>query len=226
VTGPVTGPAPAPAPGPPLAGRGRALLLRAGAAPESVDALVEQLLVAYAEPTRGYHDLRHLAEVLDHVDELADEAALPDAVRLAAWFHDAVYTATAGPGADEEASAQLAERLLADGGVDAATVAQVARLVRLTATHRPDDGDSDGAVLCDADLAVLARDPAGYADYVTGVRREYAHVPEPDFRRGRAAVLRDLAAAPSLFRTATGRRRWEGPARRNLTAELAELTRP
>ena len=209
-----------------LAPQGRALLLRAGAAPTAVDALVEQLLLAYADPTRGYHDLRHLAEVLDHVDQLAAEAAHPDAVRLAAWFHDAVYTATAGPGADEEASAQLAERRLADSGVDALTVAQVARLVRLTATHQPDDGDADGAVLCDADLAVLARDPAGYADYVAGVRREYAHVPEPDFRRGRAAVLRELAAAPSLFRTAAGRDLWEQPARRNVAAELAELTRP
>ena len=220
----MTAPTAGSAPGPPLAQRGRALLLRSGAAPTAVDALVEQLLLAYAEPSRGYHDLRHLAEVLDHVDELAAEAALPDAVRLAAWFHDAVYTATAGPGADEEASAQLAERRLADSGVHAATVTEVARLVRLTAAHRPDDGDSDGAVLCDADLAVLARDPAGYADYVAGVRHEYAHVPEQDFRRGRAAVLRDLAAAPALFRTAEGRERWEEPARRNLTAELTELT--
>ena len=63
-----------------------------------------------------------------------------------------------------------------------------------------------------------------YADYVAGVRHEYAHVPEQDFRRGRAAVLRDLAAAPALFRTAEGRERWEEPARRNLTAELTELT--
>jgi predicted metal-dependent HD superfamily phosphohydrolase len=208
-----------------LAGRGRALLLRAGATRDAVDALVEELLVAYAQPTRGYHDLRHLAEVLDHVDELAAEAARPDSVRLAAWFHDAVYAASREPGADEEASARLAERRLSDAGIDPATVADVARLVRLTASHRADDGDRDGAVLCDADLAVLARDPAGYADYVAGVRREYAHVPDADFRRGRAAVLGDLAAAPALFRTRTGRDRWEDAARRNLEAELAELTR-
>jgi predicted metal-dependent HD superfamily phosphohydrolase len=209
-----------------LAPRGRALLLRAGAVPEAVDRLVEELLTAYAQPTRGYHDLRHLAEVLDHVDALEAEAAHPDAVRLAAWFHDAVYTASGAPGADEEASATLAQQRLVEAGVGDPTVAEVVRLVRLTTSHRPEAGDRDGAVLCDADLAVLARDPSGYAAYVAGVRREYAHVPEPDFRRGRAAVLRDLAAAPTLFRTRTGRERWEDAARHNLEAELAELTRP
>jgi predicted metal-dependent HD superfamily phosphohydrolase len=206
-----------------LAPRGRALLLRTGADPHAVDRLVEDLLLAYAQPSRGYHDLRHLAEVLDHVDDLADEAEHPDAVRLAAWFYDAVYDATAAPGADEEASARLAERRLTEVGLAPGTVATVARLVRMTATHEPDAGDRDAEVLSDADLAVLARDPDGYRDYVAGVRLEYAHVPDADFRRGRAAILRDLAAAPQLFRTEPARARWEDPARRNLSAELAEL---
>jgi predicted metal-dependent HD superfamily phosphohydrolase len=208
-----------------LAPRGRALLLRVGADPQQVDSLVEDLLIAYAQPARGYHDLRHLTEVLDHVDELADEAERPDAVRLAAWFHDAVYTSSGEPGADEELSARMAQERLTALGVDAETVATVTRLVRLTATHRLAPDDRDGAVLSDADLAVLARDGTGYQEYVDGVRREYGHVPDADFRRGRAAILRDLATAPHLFRTAAGRDRWEGAARRNLAAELVELDR-
>ena len=53
------------------------------------------LLGRWAEPQRAYHDLAHLAEVLERVDLLAAEADQPDAVRLAAWFHDAVYDPTA-----------------------------------------------------------------------------------------------------------------------------------
>ena len=187
------------------------------------------LLAAYADPRRGYHDLRHLEEVLDHLDVLVpglDDGGSgqvdPDAVRLAAWFHDAVYDG--GPD-DEERSARLAQEALAEAGVDATVVAEVVRLVRLTATHDPADGDVAGAVLSDADLAVLASGPERYAEYVAGVRREYAHVPDEDFRRGRAEVLRGLLAAPALFRTGTGRRLWERRARANVEAELAALLR-
>lgn len=183
------------------------------------------LLQAYADPRRGHHDLRHLAEVLDHLEVLLEELdgdreVDPTAVRLAAWFHDAIYD---GATDDEERSARLAESELPAAGVDAAMVEEVARLVRLTATHDPDAGDVAGAVLSDADLAVLAADADRYAEYVAGVRREYAYVPETEFRAGRAEVLRQLLAAPALFRTAAGRRRWEQRARANVEAELAEL---
>lgn len=187
--------------------------------PEVVRAGTE-LLARWREPHRHYHDIEHLAEVLDGVDLLAGLAADPVAVRLAVWFHDAVYAGR--PGADEEASAVLATQVLAGLGVPAASVVAVARLVRVTAGHDPDAADPDAAVLCDADLAVLAAPPERYARYCAGVRAEYAHVPDEDFRRGRAAVLRALAAG-ELFRTPPGRRRWEATARANLVAELQVL---
>jgi predicted metal-dependent HD superfamily phosphohydrolase len=182
--------------------------------------LRDRLLAAYDEERRGYHDLTHLSEVLDHVATLADAAEDVEAVVLAAWFHDAVYD---GAGDDEERSALLATEELTAAGVDGRRVAEVARLVRLTATHRPGPGDRNGEVLSDADLAILAAPPGRYASYVAGVRAEHAHVPDTDFRRGRAAVLRDLLAKPALFHTDAARARWEEPARANAARELAEL---
>ncbi len=172
-------------------------------------------LVARWSTGRGYHDLTHLAEVLERLAELGagDDVEL----QLAAWFHDAIYDG--GPDA-EERSAQLAEETLADTGVD---VAEVARLVRLTARHRPAPDDRRGLLLVDADLAVLAAPPARYAAYVAGVRSEYAALSDADFARGRAAVLRDLAAKPTLFHTPEARARWEVLARDNLARELATL---
>jgi predicted metal-dependent HD superfamily phosphohydrolase len=185
-------------------------------------ALRDRLLAAYGDGRRGYHDLTHLAEVLDHVATLADAAGDIDAVVLAAWFHDAVYD---GAGDDEERSAVLAVDELTAAGVDERRVAEVARLVRLTASHRPGPGDRNGGVRSDADLAVLAAEPERYASYVAGVRAEYAHVPDVDFRRGRAAVLRDLLAKPALFHTPPARDLWEERARANVTRELADLER-
>ena len=184
-------------------------------------ALRDRLLDAYADPSRGYHDLTHLAEVLTHIDDLATtETDLDVVLLLAAWFHDAVYDEQ---GHREERSAALAETELTSAGLDTAVVAEVARLIRLTATHQPDDDDRRGQVLCDADLAILAADAERYAVYVAGVRKDFAHVEEAVFWWGRAAVLTELASRPTLFHTERGRQLWEATARANLARELAEL---
>jgi predicted metal-dependent HD superfamily phosphohydrolase len=179
------------------------------------------LTARYGEPHRRYHDLGHLAAVLDLVDELAAHADDADAVRLAAWFHDAVYDPERGD--NEERSARLAERMLTDTDLDAGVVREVARLVRLTATHAPGPDDRNGEVLCDADLAVLAAEPAAYAAYAAAVREEYGFVPDDVFARGRADVLRGLLDLPVMFRTPEARDRFEGRARHNVTTELTLL---
>jgi predicted metal-dependent HD superfamily phosphohydrolase len=182
----------------------------------------ERLVAAYSAPARGYHDLRHLAEVLARLGELADAGASFDrtAVLLAAWFHDGVYDGRDGA---EERSARWAARELADLGLEPAVVDEVARLVRLTETHRPADDDPNGCALSDADLAILAAPRPRYEEYVTAVRGEYAHVADDAFRAGRAAILRDLLAKPHLFHTGPARARWEAAARANVARELADL---
>jgi len=179
-----------------------------------------RLLARWAEPHRRYHDLAHLDTVLRHVDDLAAHARNPDAVRLAAWFHDAVYH---GRGDDEAASAELAATELAALRIPAALVDEVVRLVRLTATHDPEPDDANGTVLCDADLAILASPPNAYDAYAAAVRAEYAHVPADAFRAGRGHVLRTLLSRPALFRTPYAHDAWESAARANLERELALL---
>lgn len=213
-------------------------LALAGRSPAAA-ALGAELVTRWSEPHRRYHTITHLAAVLDAVDELYAGAGGPVgedpgagapldggvgdpvAVRLAAWFHDAVYDGR--PGWDEERSAWLALARLPRCGVPPARVAEVARLVRLTAAHdRVAADDPGGAVLCDADLAVLGGD--GYDDYAARVREEYAHVPEDLFRQGRAEVLRRLLATPRLYRTPRAYELWEARARANMSAELTALT--
>jgi predicted metal-dependent HD superfamily phosphohydrolase len=178
------------------------------------------LLASWAEPDRRYHTADHLRDVLSRVDELAAHASDPDAVRLAAWYHDAVYR---GAPDDEENSARRAEAELTALGVAPALVAEVARLVRLTAAHDPPAGDRNGETLSDADLAILAVEPERYRRNTAAVRAEYAHVPEDTFRSGRARIIRALLAAPALYRTPVGRHQWEQRARANLAAELRDL---
>ncbi|WP_329065145.1 HD domain-containing protein [Streptomyces sp. NBC_01429] len=182
----------------------------------------DALLARWAEPWRRYHTAAHLTAVLEHVDTLAGYADAPDLVRLAAWFHDAVHRPDRSE--NEERSARLAERALTEAGLSEDRTAEVARLVRLTASHSTAPDDRDGAVLCDADLAILATGPAAYAAYAAAVRAEYGFLPDETFRAGRADVLERLLALPGLFRTQYGVREWEARARGNVTEELRTLT--
>ncbi|MEH1165626.1 metal-dependent phosphohydrolase [Micromonospora sp. CPCC 205539] len=208
-----------------LLDRWRTAARDAGARPDAnATRAGERLLTRWREPHRQYHTVTHLTAVLDVVDRHAGLADRADLVRLAAWCHDAVYDPRAAGDANERDSATLAESVLDGLGVPAAAAAEVSRLVLLTAGHAVGPGDRDGALLCDADLAVLAAPKAGYDRYAAAIRREYAHVPEQAFRVGRAAVLNGLLALPALFRLPPLAERWEQPARANLRRELATLT--
>jgi predicted metal-dependent HD superfamily phosphohydrolase len=178
------------------------------------------LIAAWSEPHRRYHGLAHLAAVLGLVARLDEAATDPAAVRLAAWYHDAVYDPT---GQDNEVISAQRARAGLRGLVPDERIDEVERLVLLTAGHDPGPEDANGAVLCDADLAVLAGPPDAYAAYASAVRSEYGHLSDEVFTAGRMAVLEQLLALPALYRLPAVAAEWTPRARANLGAELALL---
>lgn len=185
----------------------------------TLQAVVAAATDRYAEPHRHHHGPAHVRQVAADVDRLLSGVAVPDpdAVRLAAVYHDAVYDPRSST--NETDSAALAAHDLA-GLVPAATVASVVRLVLATREHRP--AGPDEAVLLDADLAVLGADPATYDRYVAGVRAEYAHVADDAWRVGRAAVLASFLDRETIFHT-RAMAGTEVVARANLAREAASL---
>jgi predicted metal-dependent HD superfamily phosphohydrolase len=180
-----------------------------------------RLIARYAEPHRVYHGTEHLAAVLARIDEFGTDAQDLFLVKLAAFYHDAIYDIPYRELTNEEASARLSVRELSRTGLEVEDLNEVSRLVRLTATHVPGSRDPNGELLCDADLAVLGSPPEAYAHYVAQVTEEYAAVPRLDFVRARFRVLRDLAGR-DLFSTAKGRA-LNARARFNLVAECRQL---
>ncbi len=185
----------------------------------------ERLLARYSEPDRHYHDARHILACLRAFDDYMGNIADPDAVELALWFHDAVYDPRAAPGENEAASACYFRKefeALAHGLVDSDAVE---RLILATDHHR-ESGDSDRDLVCDLDLGILGSDPPRYDAYAAEIRREYAHVPEADYRQGRARVLRAFLDRKSVYRSRSFRQTLEKPARANLERELDALLLP
>lgn len=192
----------------------RALAERLDLAPHRAATLGDELLARHSEPQRHYHTERHIEAVIGHLHALD---ALSSTTLLAAFFHDAIYDPTAAD--NEEQSAALLE-----ASIEHAAVAEAATIIRATAGHQlPDAATNDCRAFLDADLSILGSAPHVYAGYAEAIRAEYAHVPDQDYRVGRAAVLRGFVGRTQLYFTQVGVTRWDTLARSNLTAEIVQL---
>jgi predicted metal-dependent HD superfamily phosphohydrolase len=193
-----------------------------GVSEAAAEVAFADLAARHADPARSYHTLHHVADVLATIDRLHDQASDLAAVRLAAWFHDAVYDTHARD--NEERSADLAVEVLRGLGVPGGTVTAARNLILLTKAHRADPADRDGQVLLDADLAVLGAPPEEYAAYSRAIGQEYGWVPEGAYRAGRRQVLESFLRRQRIYHLDPMYAARETQARQNLAAEIAALS--
>ena len=190
-----------------------------------------ELLAAYRDPRRHYHDLDHIEAMLAGLEYCRAFLHDAKAVELAIWFHDAIYDAAAPD--NEERSADLARQVLG-GQLDPERQERVTALILATRKHElADQGRtqeparqerSDMAYFLDLDLQILGAEAARFDAYEAAVRREYVHVTEAAWRIGRAAVLRRFMARPRLYFSNLFAERLEERARANLARSLAKLS--
>ncbi len=187
------------------------------------------LITLWSTPDRAFHNLRHLIDLLTRVDELSEETRNPDLVRLAAWYHGAIFSVSADQamhrngGEDEAASAALAYEELTAAGVSEKNANRVSELIMNLRRHDLPTSDIDAAALSDADLGCLAIEPQRYREYSRLIYSEYAHLPLLAYLRTRTTIVRKLLARDRLFASPLGQH-WELPARENLEAELRRLS--
>jgi predicted metal-dependent HD superfamily phosphohydrolase len=197
------------------------LLAPFGADPRFVGQTWQQIVIAYSGAGRFYHTLEHVADVLATIGRLSDTAEDLATTLLAAWLHDVVYDTRASD--NEERSAAFADGELPVLRAPPDRIAHVRGLILATKTHRGEEADWDTRILLDADLAVLGSPPADYAAYADAIRREYAWVPEPQFRAGRRAVLETFLERPRIYWTDLLFTEREARARENLRDEVQRL---
>lgn len=181
----------------------------------------------YDEPWRHYHVWAHPQAMLRHLDAAAAdgvEIADPDAAIGFILWHDAIYDPGSGGGRNERLSAALCQ---AEMGAlaDRSSVERAVLAIEATAGHVLPDGDCpDAPLLLDIDLSILGAEEAGFDVYDAAIRREYAHVPEVDYRAGRRAILATFLARERLFLTEWGHARWDRAARANLRRAIHQLS--
>lgn len=199
-------------------------------------AVFRRLRRAHGQWWRAYHDGRHVADCLARLDELkaaADRGAAEpvpenlDLIEVAIWFHDAVYVPWLPR--NEERSAAWATRELRRAGMVDPRVERVESLILATRHGRAgtEDGRSlspDIPWMVDIDLSILGADRERFDRFERQIRREYRWVGASRYRAGRKAVMEGFLAAPSIYRTAWFRRRFEDQAESNIRRAIAGLS--
>jgi len=190
-----------------------------GAASDGTD-LHRRLVGCWSEKQRHYHTLQHLRECFEHFDSSRAEMRKPAEIAVAIWFHDAFYDPTRDD--NEKRSADWAHDAAVEDGVPEATAQRLLQMVMATVDHMPQP-DTDLQLLVDIDLSILGAETARFDESDVQVRREYAHVPEPEWRVARKRVLRGFLDRQRLYGTERFHSMFEVRARENIGRALQRL---
>ena len=182
----------------------------------------QELSSYYSGSDRYYHNLQHVGDVLDVIEELNGLARDPGTVQLSAWYHDIIYDTRAKD--NEVQSAAYAERRLSSLGLSPASAKRVSDLILATETHIAPDGDVDCQILLDADLSSLGADLVTFERHSQALRKEFSWVPDHEYQPSRAHFLSGILERERIYLIDQVYEKYEEQARVNLTRAIDELS--
>ncbi|MEI6026555.1 MAG: N-methyl-D-aspartate receptor NMDAR2C subunit [Betaproteobacteria bacterium] len=197
--------------------------------------LQAELMTAWSEPHRHFHDQRHLRECLALWSRWRGNSPRAGEVAIALWFHGAIYDPQApGAGSNELNSAAWAARSLMRAGADSDMAQRVHDLVMSTkpATQPGFTQETapavlgsglDAQLLVDIDLSILGSPAERFERYDQDVRKEYAWMPGLRYQEARAQVLQGFLDRPRLYLGEHAVALLEAQARINLAAAVLRL---
>lgn len=185
------------------------------------EAVQSALIDSYTEPGRYYHNLIHIATMLEMIGE---EESNPDRyfeLAPAVLFHDFIYDAQAKD--NEEQSSEYAATCLPHYNVPKETIDIICELILCTKNHQILPNIPGSALMIDADLSILGSEPPLYDAYAKAIRKEYAFVPQDRYRKGRIEFLQRFLDQPTIYKTPRIEVSHGSQARANMEREIATL---
>jgi predicted metal-dependent HD superfamily phosphohydrolase len=173
----------------------------------------------YNTPSRHYHNLTHLDNLLIELTPFKSRFDHWQAIVFSIVYHDIIYNVLKGN--NEEKSAALAGKRLTAIAAPEDVMSQCQQLILATKKHQAADEQTN--LFTDADLSILGTDADNYKVYARQVRSEYAIYPDLIYYPGRRKVLAHFLSMENIFKTDEFRERYEVKARLNLNAELAAM---
>lgn len=162
-----------------------------------IQPIIHELQKIYEEPSRAYHNLEHIHNMLEKLTESERFAENPHRIFLAIWFHDIVYDATRTD--NELKSAEFWVRKMTPY-LPEEPLQWGKRAILATIDHFP-NSDSDIQLLLDLDLSNLGAPWEIFQRNSNKIRQEYIHVSEDEFRKNCKAFLIKMLKRSRLYGT-------------------------
>lgn len=182
----------------------------------AVAEILDELRIVYNHPARFYHDIEHINDMHEKLNESKHLAVYPDRIILVIWFHDAVYDPTRQD--NELKSAELWSHKM-QGHINEDAIIWGKRAILATIDHLPNT-DKDIQLLLDLDLAPLGASWEQFQFNTKQIRQEYIHVPDYLFQEGRRHFFRKFLARKRIYGTDYWHDRLGAKARENMEREL------
>jgi len=185
-----------------------------------IHGLWNEIYKKYSAPSRHYHTLSHLENLIFQLEEIKNKIADWDTVLFAIFYHDIVYKSTNSN--NEEKSAALAAKRLSEINFPQQRISKCVDMILATKKHLP-TGDSDTDLFSDADLSILGQSWEQYTVYFKQIRKEYSIFPDLIYNPGRKKVLNHFLKMDRIFKSAHFYNKLELQAKENLIKELELL---
>ena len=189
--------------------------------PSHCESVFGQLAELYTGEDRFYHCAEHINLCLSKLDEARDSSGNSDAVEMAVWFHDAIFTA--GDPDNEYKSArwfrQCAEQHVAEDDI-----VEVERLIVAT-THRDTPANWREQLLVDVDLSSFGLPWDKFLQDGRNIRREFSELTDNEFVTSQGRFLQRLLDRPTIYHTDYFQQNYEQTARDNIQRILTDYDR-
>ncbi len=176
---------------------------------------------AYTQPDRFYHNLNHIEACLNDFQEVSSLTNTPNLVKLAVWYHDVIYDVHRSD--NEQKSADLASDVCSMAGLSNEIIQEVCNLILATKHHQPSDSINQMIVI-DVDLAILGKPPLEYDIYEKAIRKEYSHISDSDFQKGRIDILQSFLEKPSIYSLDFFKNKYQQQAIQNIKKAMSDLS--
>jgi predicted metal-dependent HD superfamily phosphohydrolase len=209
-----------------LHARFAAFALSLGASSKQAETWSTNFVKRYTEPQRHYHTVAHIAAMLKCLDERKAKVTDPVAVELAVFFHDWIYEPR---GTANEAESVVVFRSFAkELGIEKSLRGKVVRMIEATIKHELSQNSiaqekEDLELFLDFDLEVLGRDWEAYMVYAKQIRMEYLCFEDPEYKMGRAKVLKTFLGRDRVYFSESFHTERESAARQNMQREIEKL---
>lgn len=184
----------------------------------SNNSIFDQILTQYSARGRFYHNTTHLANCLTLLSEYEKFADKLHLVYAAIFFHD-FFDDRKPYDKLIEVTAEIAAKQF-----ESTTSQEYIRKLIYATAHKSEQLETyDEKLISDIDLAILGFPEDQYNIYKDQIRKEYDHIDNLTFIKGRKAVLKHFLGMKEIFFIPEFKERFEAQARENLLKELQDL---